>query len=108
MINLPASQLSLKLTKEEKENLQAMTIWNAYKKELSNANDMKLIYKKCKKAIKSGIIEFESSRNIVKVEEAKSAEKYFYNEAIKSWNKAQKLLADFNEFEENRKYKKIY
>ena len=98
MINLPASQLSLKLTKEEKENIQAMNMLNAYKNELSNANDMKALYKKCKEAIKSG----------VNVQEAKNAEKYFYNEAIESWNKSQKLLSDYNEFEANRKYKKIY
>ena len=65
MINLPASQLSLKLTKEEKENIQAMNMLNAYKNELSNANDMKALYKKCKEAIKSG----------VNVEEAKKGEK---------------------------------
>ena len=98
MINLPASQLTLKLTKEEKENMQSMTMLNAYKNELSNANDMKALYKKCKEAVKSG----------VNVEEAKSAEKYFYNEAIESWNKSQKLLSDFNEFEANRKYKRLY
>jgi hypothetical protein len=44
----------------------------------------------------------------VNVEEAKSAEKYFYNEALESWNKSQKLLSDFNDFEANRKYKTIY
>lgn len=98
MINLPASQLTLQLTKEEKENLQSMTIWNRYKEELSNANNMKSYYKKCKESVKLG----------VNVEEAKSAEKYFYNEAIESWNKSQKLLSDFNEFEANRKYKRIY
>lgn len=98
MINLPASQLSLKLTKQEKENMQSMEIWNAYKNELSNANDMKSIYKKCKESVKLG----------VNVEEAKSAEKYFYNEALESWNKSQKLLSDFNDFEANRKYKTIY
>lgn len=98
MINLPASQLSLKLTKEEKENMQSMKIWFAYKEELSNANKMKSIYEKCKEAVKLGI----------NIEEAKSAEKYFYNEALESWNKSQKLLSDFNEFQANRKYKRIY
>jgi hypothetical protein len=97
MINLPASQLSLKLTKEEKENVQSMTILNSYKKELSNANDMKSHYLKCKEA-------FKLSNSL----DAKNAKEYFYNEAIESWNKSQKLLSDYNEFEANRKYKKIY
>jgi hypothetical protein len=84
-----------KLTKQEKENVQSMTIWKAYQKELSNAENMKTIYEKCKIAISNG----------VNIEQAMSGKIYFYNEAIESWNKAQKLLADFNEFESNRKYK---
>jgi hypothetical protein len=94
MINLPAFQLNNKLTKVEKENIQAMSIWKKYKKELANANDMKACYKRCKEVAALGV-------NL----EAKKAEIYFYNEALKSWNISQELLSEYNEFQLNRKYK---
>jgi hypothetical protein len=99
MLHLPASQLTWKLTKIEKENVRAMFFYNKYKSYLkeaiSNKQDLILV----RKALKRN--EMDSKNHTAAME----LEVIFKADAIENWNLAQVELEKYNNFELNRKYK---
>ena len=94
---MKASDLSLpSLSKVEKENVQAMTIWRTYKTYLNYAKKAKVDYLEAKAMQK------------VKTSEALDRIVAMYKEsAIEYWNTAQEYLAKHQEFEKNRKYPNV-
>ena len=90
-----ASNLTIPfLTKVEKENIQAMAIHRNYKKYLELAQGSKKDYLWCKALPR------------IREDESRLEEmiKMFKKDAIEYWEKSQKYLAEYNEFEKNRKY----
>ena len=80
-------------TRVEKENCQAMAIYRNYEKYLKWAKENKADYLKCKEWQK--VKTSESLDRLVIM---------FKENAIEYWEKSQKYLAEYNEFEKNRKY----
>lgn len=85
MINLPASQLNLKYTKQELENSKASTIYKKYTEALTTAKSRKEYYLTAKKA-------------------GHETTQYWKDQVLKYWELSQKYLAEYNEFEKNREY----
>jgi len=91
---MKASDLTMpNLTRNEKENCQAMTIYRNYEKYLKWAKENKVDYLKCKEMQK-----VKTSENLDRLVII------FKENAIEYWNKSQDYLAKYNEFEKNRKY----
>ena len=99
MINLPASQLTHKLTRNEKENVQAMFFYKKYESYLKEANNNKQDLIIARKVLKRNLID---SKNYTA---ALELEIIFKADAIDNWNLAQIELKKYNDFELNRKYK---
>ena len=95
MINLAASQLTVKLTFSEKENIKSMSLLKNYEKALKEAKELKEMYLQAKEFVKTNG-ESEKANN--------SHVQYFKNEALEYWNKSQNLLAEYNKFQETRKH----
>ena len=81
---------------KEKENSQAYSIHENYKKYLNYAKGYKIDYLHFKAMQKTETYE-SLDKLVVKFKEL----------AIKMWEKSQKYLAEYNEFEKNRKYPNI-
>ena len=89
-----ASDLTLpKYTRVEKENCQAMAIWRNYQRNLENAKKYKIEYLEAKEMQKT-----KTSEGLDR------CVKLYKEYAIESWEQSQKYLAEYNEFEKNRKY----
>ncbi len=88
-----ASDLTQKYTKQEKENSQSMAIYKKYEKYLELAKENKSDYLDAKKLQK--VSTSESFDKIVEM---------YKKSAIEYWEKSQKFLEEYNEFEKNRKY----
>ena len=99
MINLPASQLTHKLTRNEKENVQAMFFYKKYESYLKEANNNKQDLIIARKVLKRNLIDSKNHTAALELEII------FKADAIDNWNLAQVELQKYNDFELNRKYK---
>lgn len=89
-----ASDLKLPAyTKQDKENSQAMAIYRKYEGYLKLAKENKSDYLDAKAMQKE-----RTSDAIDKIVEM------YKKSAIEYWEKSQKFLEEYNEFEKNRKY----
>lgn len=89
-----ASDLSIPAyTKQEKENSQAMAIYRQYEKYLRLAKKDKEDYLDAKAMQKERTS--DALDKIVAI---------YKKSAIEYWEKSQKFLEEYNEFEKNRKY----
>jgi hypothetical protein len=98
MINLEGCELTHELTRNEKENVQAMFFYRKYEKFLKEANFNKgnLIF--IRAALKNNELDTKNYNAALELEST------FKNNAIENWNLAQDELKKYNEFELNRKY----
>ena len=80
-------------TKQEKENSQAMAIYRQYEKYLRLAKKNKEEYLDAKK-----LQQERTSDSLDKIVAL------YKESAIEYWEKSQKFLEEYNEFEKNRKY----
>ena len=99
MIHLPASQLTWKLTKIEKENVQAMFFYKKYESYLKEANSNKQDLIIVRASLKRNAMDSKNHSA------ALDLEVIFKADAIANWNLAQVELQKYNDFELNRKYK---
>lgn len=95
MINLPASYLSTKFTKEELENARLMAIYNKYKYYLEQAKESKSDYLLVKSKIEKGTLDDKNLKAALKLKDI------FKADALEYWNKSQEYLAKYNEQNNN-------
>lgn len=98
MIHLPASQLTWKLNRNEKENVQSVYIYKRYQSYLKEAHKNKQDLILVRASLK------RSTMNAKNHTAAMELEIIFKADAIENWNLAQVELEKYNNFELNRKY----
>jgi hypothetical protein len=98
MINLPASQLNCKLTRNEKENAQSMYFYKRYKKYLAIAHSNKQDLILVRASLKRNQMDSKNTKAALELEVI------FKADAIENWNLSLEELKKYNDFKLNRKY----
>ena len=99
MINLPASNLSTKWSKEDLENSRIMKPFFKYEEFLAKAHQAKKDLLFIRKKIKAGIKEEKQLKAAIELESS------FKADAINYWEKSQEYLNKYNELK--KRYGKL-